>query len=289
MNAGPPVTVPVDGQEVLLREDYDFSWLADFGRVFVVLQGSVSGCLGFGVEKDGARHYLRHAGALPHGFFGDPAVAVREMRDAEALYARVRHPALNPLLSAHDVGEGRVQVFPWLDGYPLSPPQENYARFRALPLVHRLAAYDMLVDGLAACEREAIIPLGLGESHLIVMDKQQRVALSTVHRFRQLPCYSAPGRTPGTPWFRAPECSQPGTALDETTAVYAAGALAFAFLGDRIDHSDALWEGSPAMLLAARTAVAPQRGARQPHVHAFLQQWRQAVADFRLPNAPMQA
>lgn len=286
---GQPMAIGVDGHEVLLREPHDFSWLSAYGRVFMVLQGSVTGCLGFGVEKDGERFYLRYAGALPHGFFGDPGRAAADMQDAEALYAKVKHPALNELLFANALPGGRVQVFRWLNGFPLSPPQENYARFRALPLLQRLAAFDVLIDLLAACERHAIIPLGLGESHIMMMETEQRIALSTIHRFRQLPCYSAPGRIPGTPWYRAPECNMPGAALDETTAVYTAGALAYTFLGDRIDHTNLMWEGSRAMLTIAGTATQARRDARQPSVLAFQQQWRQAVAAFHLPNNPILA
>ncbi len=284
--ADPAVVQTIHGQDILLREAHDFSWLDGFGRVFVVLQGTVSGCLGFGVERDRQRWYLRHAGALPHGFFGDPAQAVADMRDAEAIYARVEHPALNPLLSVQDVPGGYVQMFPWLPGFPMSPPQENHARFRTFPLVNRLAWYDQLVDLLALCEQQSILPLGLGESHIIIDDKEQRIALSTIHRFRFLPCYSAPGRTPGTPWYRAPESHTPGVALGETAGVFTAGALAYAFLGDRVDHTDRFWEGSPAMLSVARTAVQLAPGRRQRTIRSYLTQWRQAVAAFDLPRAP---
>lgn len=279
---GEPFIMTVDGQPIHLRETHDFSWLHAFGHVFRVLQGTTSGCIGFGVEKDGQRFYLRHAGALPFGFFGDPEQAIDDLRASLALYQCVQHPAINPVLSQHEVPGGFVQAFPWLEGFVLSS-DEDYARFRAFPLVQRLAWYDTLVDALAACEQQGIIPLGLSDTHLIIHDQNRHIALTTIHRFRQLPTTSAPARTPGMPWYRAPECQQE-VALDETTAVFTAGALAYTFLGDRVHRNPQPWEGSPQMLSLASTATHPLREQRQQSVASFQQAWRQAVRAFDLPN-----
>lgn len=282
-----PVVVMVDGREVPLREAHDFSWLGAFGRVFLVLAGSVSGCLGFGVEQDGRRYYIRHAGALPFGFFGDPAQAAYELQASRALYQDVSHPALVPLLSQQAVPGGYIQVFPWFPGYPLTPPEENCQRFHALPLVARLSMYDALIDLFCACEREDILPMGLSDAHILIGADGASIRLSTIHRFLRLPAHSAPGRTPGTPWYRAPETHEPGAALDETCAVYAAGALAHTFAGDRVHHAQALWEGSPDMLRVAGAALQPRPRDRQQSMAAYQAQWRAAVAGARLPCEPI--
>ena len=164
--------------------------------------------------KRRAALYLRHAGALPLAF-GDPEQAIDDLRASLAVPC-VQHPAINPVLSQHEVPGGFRSS---LAGRVCAVVRGRLCPFPRVPLVQRLAWYDTLVDALAACEQQGIIPLGLSDTHLIIHDQNRHIALTTIHRFRQLPTTSAPARTPGMPWYRAPECQQE-VALDETTAVF---------------------------------------------------------------------
>lgn len=53
----------VDGLSVRLREPFSLGFLRKFGTVFHVFDDQDSGNLCFGMEKDGARYFVKFAGA----------------------------------------------------------------------------------------------------------------------------------------------------------------------------------------------------------------------------------
>jgi serine/threonine-protein kinase len=78
---------------------------------FAVFDEQDSGCVSFGVVRDGRRVFVKVAATAP---------AARSLRRARALHAAVRHPAIVAPLAAVDE-RGRTQLtYPWVDGVVLN-------------------------------------------------------------------------------------------------------------------------------------------------------------------------
>ena len=51
------VVQTIDDISFQMKEAFDFSFISNFGKVFRVFDKSSSGCICFGVEKDGNRYF----------------------------------------------------------------------------------------------------------------------------------------------------------------------------------------------------------------------------------------
>ena len=53
----------IDNIEFKLKEYQDFSFLKEYGKVFMVIDETGSGCISFGIEKDNKKYFFKIAGA----------------------------------------------------------------------------------------------------------------------------------------------------------------------------------------------------------------------------------
>lgn len=267
----------VQGHPVRLRAPHDLSFLDTFGRVFMVLDQMTSGALGFGVESEQGRLYIKYAGAQTINCPYDPRIAVERLRMADPWYQDARHPALIQHVFSLDYGSGFLSAFRYEDAVPLAPIDANYQSLRRADLVSRLKMMDDLLDLHAALERKSLIVAGLKDSHLLYDAGRQRLILCNIDHYLPLPAINTRGRLPGSPMYLAPEAYQEGVALDESLSVYAMGALAFALFGDRIRQHKGPWEGPDALRLIAAKAVSSERAKRYPNVESLQKAWRETV------------
>ncbi len=157
-DAPPAVEIALDDVRFRLREACAFDWLRAWGRAFVVFDQQDSGNLGFGVERDGRRYFVKFAGTRPLDYAGSPADAVARLKAALPAYADLRHPALANLVDHMAVGAGYAALFEWFPGECLHahwlyagaakyahPGSPNY-RFARLPLEKRLKAYGRILE-----------------------------------------------------------------------------------------------------------------------------------------------
>ena len=81
--------------------------------MFARIDGHDSGCTSYGVGVGDERWFVKVA-------FGPD---VGQLRSAEAVHRRLRHPAVVPLVAAVQVGaNGRAVVYPWRNGSILNDP-----------------------------------------------------------------------------------------------------------------------------------------------------------------------
>ncbi|WP_374021064.1 hypothetical protein ABU162_15120 [Paenibacillus thiaminolyticus] len=91
------VTIRMDDASFQVKQEHDFSWLPELGRVFCVFDQQDSGNLSFGVERDGIRGFVKYAGARPVRYAGDPQDAIARLEQAMPLYEQLRLPLPAPL------------------------------------------------------------------------------------------------------------------------------------------------------------------------------------------------
>ncbi len=106
----------VDGIPYKLKASFDFSFLSKYGRVFKVLDRQDSGNICFGLEKDGARYFVKFAGAPTEQYDGNPKDAILRLKAAVPVYQTLRHPNLIEFIKAEDIQNGFACVFKWADG-----------------------------------------------------------------------------------------------------------------------------------------------------------------------------
>lgn len=267
------------GHEVRLRSFHDLRFVDDFGRILRVFDELPSGLLGFQMERDGRRYMLKYAGAQTLMAREAPEKLVEKLRLCAPRYERLVHPALCRLKGTRDYGSGFACLFDWVEGLPLAPLQENYQALRRLPLVDRLRMMDSLVDLHVQAEKARLVAAGLHDSDLSYAPDQGRLILLSIQDYLPLPALNLRGRLPGSPRYLAPEGYQRGAALDETTTVYALGALAFTLFGDRDLQLRGGFEAPPRLREVASRALQPDRNRRQQSAADFQAQWRQALMD----------
>lgn len=276
------LTTELDGLPLRLKAAHDLGWLRRYGRVFCVFDSLITGNLCFGVESAGRRLFVKYAGAQPVQYAGDPRRAVESLKNTALLHERLRHPRLSPVLEHHETKDGYCLVFPWFEGYPLGPLQVHMDAFRKLPVKTRLILYDGLVDFLASASGRDHIAAGIYDEKILVDFSNRSLLFCSASRFEPMPAKTPYPKLPGSPWYLPPEGYAPGAVLDESATVYAQGALAFTFFGDRNAPTLHNWEGAESLFALASRAVRPQAAQRPSSAEAFLGEWRQAI--LRLPG-----
>lgn len=267
----------VDGLSVQLRGFHDLSWLSGYGRVFKVFDQLTGGTLCFGLDNGRQQLYLRYAGAPTINYPGTSEASIARLRQAAQNYQGIRHAALVPLLESRAMPGGYLCIFPWSDGVPVGPLEENYALLRTAPALGRLNMIDALIDLHVTLEERGLVALGLSEAHLLYDATMQRVQLSSIDDYANMPILNTRGRTPGSPFYLAPECYEPAAALDETTTVYLLGALTHLFFGDRAHPDRRAWTMSPALYEVAATAMQKDRDRRYQSTRLLQSAWRREV------------
>lgn len=273
------VTLYVDALPVELKSFHDLGFLHRYGRVFRVLDKMISGTLAFGVENEKGRFYLKYAGALPINYAGDPDVAINRLKNAARIYETLSHPLLPALIEKAETDRGFLMLFPWIDGYPVGPLADNYQRMRNLSASDRCRMLDSFFSFHVLVSRYDYIAAGLTDNNLTVRYRDNTLHLTGIDDYARMPVMNVRGRLPGSPWYLAPECYRTAASLDERVTVYAMGAAAFTFLGDRQTPALPSWELSPALFRIAKQALAEDREKRFASAEAFLNAWRHAILD----------
>ncbi len=276
------LTVELDGLPLRLKAPHDLGWLKGYGRVFCVFDGLITGNLCFGIEKAGRRLFVKYAGARPPQYAGEPQRAVETLMNTALLHDKLRHPCLSPVLERFETDNGFGLVFPWFEGYALGPLQVHMDAFRRLPLGTRLLLYDKLADFFALAAGRDYVAGGVYDEKILVDFSRQNLMFCSVSRFMQMPARTPYPKLPGSPWYLPPEGYIPGAKLDESINVYAQGALAFTFFGDRNALDLKSWEGAESLHSLAARAVRPRPAQRPSSAAEYLGEWRQAV--LRLPG-----
>lgn len=266
-----------DGVPYRLKEPFDFSFLGAYGRVFKVYDDQDSGNICFGLEKDGARYFLKFAGAPTVRGTASPEAAVKSLKAAAPLYRTLRHENLVELIESGPLGGGWGLLFRWTDGVSMGrmyPAQHK--RFMALPEAERLRAFEGILQFHIHAAEKGYAAVDFYDGTVMYDVKAHKAVLCDIDFYREAPFTNEMGRMWGSLRFMAPEELARGAVIDEVTNVYAMGAMAFALFGGysraRVD-----WQLGEAAYRAAVRAVCDARGARYRTIASFRAAWTAAL------------
>ncbi|WP_244918733.1 serine/threonine protein kinase [Paenibacillus dendritiformis] len=281
-------TVQVDDVSFHVKQEHDFSWLRELGRVFCVFDQQDSGNLSFGIERDGIRRFVKYAGARPVRYPGEPRDAIARLEQAMPLYDQLRHSHLIALREHFRAGDGYAAVFDWVEGESLHPhesfpppakythPESPFYRFRQLPIEQKLAAMEAILAFHAHVEACGYVAIDFYDGSLLYDFQRHAMTICDIDMYARKPYTNTMGRMWGSSRFMSPEEFELGAAIDERTNVFNMGAMAFALLGGELDRSYERWEAGQARYEAACRAVAPNRAGRYASVAEFHAAWQQA-------------
>ena len=273
------LTLEIDGISFQARQRPDLRWIRPYGRVFRVFDRQASGNLCFGVDGPYGKLFIKYAGAQPVNYSGRPADAAYTLQKAVSLYAHP-HPALIRLLAHGPAGEGYAAIFAWEEGEALRAMPPDLAvrdRVRRLQIGRSLKMLDMVFDLHASLAQEGMVAVDFWDGNLLIDFQRDRAVVCDIDLYRRRPAFNDRGRMQGSSRFLSPEEYTLGAALDESTTVYAMGALAFEFYGDNMNRAREQWVGPAALFPVAEKATREKREERYPTLRVFLDAWREAV------------
>jgi hypothetical protein len=235
------------------------------GDAFVVFDAQDSGCLSYGVERDGRRWFVKTA-VRPEA----RASLVR----AAALHAAVRHPAIVSPAAVLDGTDGPTLVYPWRDGEVLNAAtvrgldRSALSRFRGLPVDEVERALGTILDAHAAVAAAGWVSVDLYDGCFLYDFDAGRMRLIDLDEYRPGAFVLDSERLPGSRGYMAPEEFVRGATIDERTMVHT--------LGRALHHlldSAAGWRGTDRQRAVIARATDPAPDRRHPTVDALSADW----------------
>lgn len=288
MNAS-NVTLKIGEVTFDLKENHDFGWIQEQGRVFQVFAQQDSGNISFGVESpDGERRFIKYAGARTAEYAGEPVEAIARLTQAVQRYEELSHPTLIKLLEHYPAGKGYAVVFEWFEGENLHPhesypppakythPDSPYYRFKQLPLAQRLRSLNEIYKFHVHVELQNYTAVDFYDGSILYDFKRHAVRVCDIDLYQPKPFYNSMGRLWGSSRFMSPEEFERGAVIDSRTNVFNMGAIAFGLLGGELDRSLERWDAGEVLHHIAMQAVSPDRACRYENVAEYVSVWTEA-------------
>lgn len=277
----------IDGINLKLSIDHDFSWLKNYGTVFKIYDDKDSGNVLFRVEKENQRLFIKYAGAYTLQYNHDAQSAVKRLKLAALKYNDIKHQALIPLIKHENTGSGYALIFDWYDGECLHDHwmfetrvkytgQKNYIelakyqhknspmyRFKKLTLENRTAAYQTILDFTRTVHKAGYQAVDFNDNQVIYNFKNDTLKICDIDNFEKKPYTNSSNKLFANPErFRSPEEHIIGQICDEVTNVYHLGIFAFVIFGHEIDKTYSTWKASRKLYDFAFKAISPDRSKR---------------------------
>ncbi|CAG7644333.1 serine/threonine-protein kinase [Paenibacillus allorhizosphaerae] len=278
-----------DNVSFQLRQYHDFEWLRPFGNVFCVFDQQDSGNIGFGVERNGRKAFIKYAGAQTAHYSGEPADAVVRLKQAVPLYERLRHEHLVRLTDHFATEQGYAAVFEWFDGeclhahWSFPPPAKHthpdspFYRYRQLTVERRLASLQAIFSFHAHVESQDMVAVDFYDGSILYDFTTHITRICDIDFYQPKPFVNSMGQLWGSSRFMSPEEFGLGAAIDARTNVFTMGATAFALVGGERDRSLAKWEAGSQLYEVAARAVQSNKNDRYATVAEFCSAWTDAA------------
>ncbi len=235
-----PVTYRIDESFYTLREAQDLSWLQQEGHVFQVIDQTGSGCILFGIEREGRKYFYKIAGVKTVEAEVSPEESICLLRQAVQINHDIRHPALCRLVrdfvqqefyaAVYEYAEGECLFDHWNFDRYIARPQiiTPMQRFHDLPIRKRLRVAETLFSFLETVIAAGYLAVDFYDSSLLYDFETDRLTICDIDLFRRAPVINEEGPAYyGTTRLKAPEENRQGAVIDERTTVFTLGAILF--------------------------------------------------------------
>lgn len=294
------ITQNIDGVFFEMKEAYDFSFLAKYGRVFCVFSKNDSGNISFGTDDGENRYFVKIAGTKTVESRISPEDAIRTLKKAIPLYKELAHPNLIEFVEHFEYCSVYVAVFKWAcgdclfdhwnfniyDNNPnIAPPR---VKFKGLSREKRLNAFDVMFDFLVFIESKGYTAIDFYDGSIMYDFERDVVTICDIDFFNRPLVNDIGVNFWGTKRFKAPEEYSFGANIDTITNVFTLGALIMHYFGSFTDAEIGrmyeksmfvpcryeTWELSERLYKIALKAVCQERVNRYDSMKHFSDEWR---------------
>lgn len=304
------VEMEIDGTSFKLKEESDFSFLKQFGKVFRVFDQNDSGNISFGVQNNfKERFFIKVAGAKTMEAFRDPNEAVLALKQTIEIYEDLRCDKLIDLVNSGTFYNLFFVVFRWSQGeclfdhwnfdlyrknLELLSPRK---KFSLLSKNKKVQVANQIIDFMEYVDTNNYIAVDFYDGSLMYNFENDKLTICDIDFFRTGPIINNIGVDYwGTKRMKAPEEYKLGASIDSRTNVFTIGALFFNIFGhyssEIIDkmyreyHFIPLekenWELPMDLYEVTLKAVKPSPNDRYETVQLFKNEWLTACTNLCL-------
>ncbi|MCO5215790.1 MAG: hypothetical protein M9950_06505 [Thermomicrobiales bacterium] len=272
-----PVWHEMDDVRFQLATQEDLSFLREYGRIFRVFDDRDSGNISFGIDAGGQKLFIKLAGAQTAESSITPGDAITNLQAAVQVYRDLAHPHIVQLLDVFEHGRYIGLVFAWNEGILLRRVNdEDFARFRALPLHQRLGAFRQVIEVMHHIHDRGYVAIDIYDASFLYDFTRETITVCDLDVCLRRPVINTMGRMWGSSRFMSPEEYQFGAEIDEITNVFTLGAIAHLFFGDERSKSRDDWDAEQTLFDVATIATSENRADRYQNITAFAAAWSQA-------------
>ncbi len=211
-----------------LKEYQDFRWLNNYGKVFLVIDETGSGCISFGISKDDKKYFFKIAGAKTIEAEISEEESIKLLKEAVVKYKEIKHDNLIKYIDSFFYQEFFVVIYEFALGeclfdhwnferYKKTKEITPLMKFKSLPIKKRLNVVEKLFSFF-----ETFIDCGY-----VAVD------FYDIDLFRKLPTKNDLGKNYfGTKRLKAPEENELGAIIDEATSEFTLAAIIFDMFSD---------------------------------------------------------
>lgn len=269
------MTQEIDGIKFKIKEEYDFSFLSAYGKVFKIFDDQDSGNICFGTDNGNERYFVKFAGAKTAEYDGETSDAVRRLKSTVSIYENLKHRSLIKYIESKEINNGFAMIFKWTDGecmgrmYP-----DSHQKFMALPNEIKLKVFNDILDFIKYIADAGYIAIDFYDGSIMYDFDNQKTIICDIDFFRKAPVTNDMGRMWGSSIFMSPEELEFGATIDEITNVYTLGAMAFALFGNyKRDLEN--WTVSESLYNVAVKATSDNRLNRQQSIEELINEWNE--------------
>lgn len=299
------VNVNLDSVNFNLKEEYDFSWIKSYGKVFEVFSQNDSGNICFGVNNGNDKYFIKVAGIKTMESKCTTTEAIHALKSSMSIYENINHVNLIQLIRHYPMDDIYIAVFKWAEGDCLFdhwnfekyinnpqiiPPAKH---FKKLPISKRIKSADVLFSFLEGISKNGYVAVDFYDGSIMYDFKKDTTTICDIDLFRKKPTFNNMGEDYwGTKRLKAPEEYIYNASIDESTNVYTLGAILFdCFFGNYTDVEVKLrykmnmfmrclfeqWELSKACYDIALKATLKERATRYATINEFFKAWCTAL------------
>jgi len=265
----------IDGITFQLEEEYDFSFISKYGKVFRVFDNSLSGAICFGVEKSGKRYFLKFAGAKTwNATCTNIEDIIMMLKISVPKYKALKHPLLINQIDAEEIGGGFIAVYDWFDGEGCGYMHpEMQKKFLALPSKEKQRVYEGILAFHAHVIDCGYIAIDFNNGSTLYNFDNRNFAFCDIDFYAKQCQISGWSGVWGDPSLKSPEESRGYSVITEVSNVYTMGATAFYFFAENDKVTREKWTLSNELYEVARKAINEQRSGRQQTIKEFIGEW----------------
>ncbi|WP_411344512.1 serine/threonine protein kinase [Paenibacillus sp. WLX1005] len=270
-------TTMIDGITFELKEEFDFRFLSQYGKVFTVFDRQDSGYICFGVVNDHGKLFIKVAGAATVLSSISTDIAITRLQSTALVYQDLSHPTLINMIEHKEVRDGYVTVFEWFDGECMGRQYDHFEEFLALPLEQKFDIYNEILLFHTHVNKKGYIAIDFYDGCIMYDFASGETRICDIEFYAQSPVINTVGRMWGSSRYMSPEEFQLGAEIDGRSNVFLMGATAFQLFGGGTERRLDTWQANEQLFQIALKAVSVRKEDRYLSIGEYFDAWNKAI------------